>query len=79
MKLLRFIHPSCHSFYMFGQYKKSTSLYNIVEICEIPPPLPLNNPICTRYSLFLELFLERLLFQFALVTNDHEIKSVPRL
>ena len=78
MKLLRFNHPSCHSFYMFGQYKKSTSLYNIVDICEIPPP-PLNNPLCTRYSLFLELFLERLLFQFALVTNDHEIKSVPRL
>ena len=37
MKLLRFNHPSCHSFYMFGQYKKSTSLYNIVYICEIPP------------------------------------------
>ena len=64
--------------FMFGQYKKSTSLYNIVEICEIPLPL-LNNPLCTRYSLFLELFLERLLFQFALVTNDHDIKSVPRL
>ena len=78
MKLLRFNQPSCHSFYMFGQYKKSTSLYNIVQICEIPPP-PLNKPLCTRNSLFLELFLGRLLFQFALVTNDHDIKSVARL
>ena len=77
MKLLRFNHLSCHSFYMFGQYNKNISLYNIVYICEIPPPL--NKPLCIRNSLFLELFLERLLFQFALVTNDHEIKSVPRL
>ena len=79
MKLLRFNHPSCHSFYMSGQYKKSTSLYNMVYICEITPPPPLNKPLCIRNSLFLELFPERLLFQFALVTNDHEIKSVPRL
>ena len=36
-------------------------------------------PDSFHFIYFLELFLERLLFQFALVTNDHEIKSVPRL
>ena len=41
--------------------------------------LALNKPRCTRNSLFLELFVERLLVQLELVTNDHEINSVPSL
>ena len=47
---------------MFGQYKNSISEYNIFQIGDICNSL--YKPLCTHSSLFSELFLERLLFQF---------------
>ena len=71
MKLLCFNHPELSQFLHVWPIQK--------EHIVVQYSLDLNKPLCTRNSLFLELSLERLLFQFALVTNDHDIKSVPRL